>query len=90
MDKRVLRETDLLAFEIALRETDISSVMCSYNKINGDWACENQYLLNDFLKGAAGFKGFVVSIGEARTAPPRQYRRGWTWSSPAPPISATS
>jgi beta-glucosidase len=61
MDKRVLRETDLLAFEIALRETNISSVMCSYNKVNGDWACENQYLLNDFLKGAAGFKGFVVS-----------------------------
>jgi beta-glucosidase len=35
--------------------------MCSYNKVNGDWACENQYLLNDVLKKAWGFKGFVLS-----------------------------
>jgi beta-glucosidase len=35
--------------------------MCSYNKINGDWACENSYLLSDFLKKSVGFKGFVLS-----------------------------
>ena len=61
LDERSLRETDLLPFEIALRETDISAVMCSYNKVNTDWACENSYLMNDFLKKAVGFKGFVVS-----------------------------
>lgn len=61
LSKRVLRETDLLPFEIALKQTEIGGVMCSYNKVNGDWACENQYLLNDFLKRNLGFKGFVVS-----------------------------
>ena len=36
-------------------------VMCSYNKVNGDWACENSYLLTDVLKKAWGFQGFVIS-----------------------------
>jgi len=61
MDKRTMRETDLLAFEIAITEAQPGMVMCSYNKLNGDWACENSYLLNDLLKKTWGFKGFVVS-----------------------------
>jgi beta-glucosidase len=60
-DKRTARETDLLAFEIAITEGQPGMVMCSYNKFNGDWACENRYLLNDVLKKAWGFKGFVIS-----------------------------
>jgi beta-glucosidase len=60
-DKRIMRETDLLAFEIAVRDAEVSAVMCSYNKINGDYACENSYTLNDVLKKAFGFKGFVLS-----------------------------
>ncbi|HLK67446.1 MAG TPA: glycoside hydrolase family 3 C-terminal domain-containing protein [Bryobacteraceae bacterium] len=61
LDNRTLRETDLLPFEIGIHDGDIQAVMCSYNKINGDWACENNYLMNDFLKKSLGFKGFVVS-----------------------------
>jgi beta-glucosidase len=61
LDKRSMRETDLLAFEIGIKEGDIQAVMCSYNKVNGDWACENDYLLNDVLKKSIGFKGFVLS-----------------------------
>ena len=61
LDKRVMRETDLLAFEIAVTEGEPGMVMCSYNKVNGDWACENNYLLNDVLKKSWGFKGFVLS-----------------------------
>jgi len=61
LDKRSLREADLLAFEIGLKDGDVQGVMCSYNKVNGDWACENQYLLNDVLKKAWGHKGFVLS-----------------------------
>ncbi len=61
LDKRAMRETDLLAFEIAVTEAQPGMVMCSYNKVNGDWSCENSYLLNDVLKNAWGFKGFVVS-----------------------------
>jgi len=61
IDKRVMRETDLLAFEIAIRDSQAGGVMCSYNRVNGDYACENSYLLNDVLKKDWGFKGWVVS-----------------------------
>jgi beta-glucosidase len=61
LGKRAARETDLLAFEIAVEEGQPGMVMCSYNKFNGDWACENSYLLTDVLKKDWGFKGFVLS-----------------------------
>jgi len=61
LGKRAMRETDLLAFEIAVTEGQPGMVMCSYNKVNGDWACENRYLLTDVLKKAWGFQGFVLS-----------------------------
>lgn len=61
IDERAARESDLLAFEIALDNTDIAAVMCSYNRVNGDYACENNWLLNDVLKKDWKYKGFVVS-----------------------------
>jgi beta-glucosidase len=61
LDKRSMRETDLLAFQIAIGISDPSGVMCSYNKINGDYACENDYTLNQVLKKEFGFKGWVLS-----------------------------
>jgi beta-glucosidase len=61
IDKRSMRETDLLAFQIALEISDAGAVMCSYNRLNGDYACENSYLLTDVLKKNWRFKGFVVS-----------------------------
>jgi beta-glucosidase len=65
MDKRTMRETDLLAFEIAIKKAQPAAVMCSYNLVNGDHACESDYLLNEVLKKEWGFKGFVVSDWEA-------------------------
>lgn len=56
-----MRQSDLLAFEIALEKGKPGSVMCSYNLINGRWGCENDYLLNKVLKHDWGFKGFVMS-----------------------------
>src|SRR5450755_468384 len=61
IDKRSMRESDLLAFEIGLRESNAAAVMCSYNRVNADYACENKYLLTDVLKKAWNFKGFVLS-----------------------------
>jgi len=61
LGKRAMRETDLLAFEIGVTEGQPGSVMCGYNKVNGDWDCENTYLLTDVLKKAWGFKGYVMS-----------------------------
>ena len=61
LDKRSMRESDLLAFQIAYQISDAAGFMCSYNKVNGDWACENDYLLNQVLKKDFGFKGWVMS-----------------------------
>jgi beta-glucosidase len=61
ISKKAARESDLLAFELGIRIGQPSSVMCSYNKVMGDWACENDWLLNHVLKGAWHFSGFVVS-----------------------------
>jgi len=59
--KRAMRESDLLAFQIGIGIADPAAVMCSYNAVNGDYACENKYLLSDVLKKDWNFKGFVVS-----------------------------
>jgi beta-glucosidase len=59
--ERGARESDLLAFEIAIKDSNAQSVMCSYNLVNGVYACENPHLLNDVLKGEWGFPGFVMS-----------------------------
>ncbi|HZF43425.1 MAG TPA: beta-glucosidase [Sphingomonadaceae bacterium] len=56
-----LRESDLLAFQIAIERSDPGSVMCAYNKVNGEYACENDYLLNRTLKQDWGWKGWVMS-----------------------------
>jgi beta-glucosidase len=61
ISRKAARESDLLAFELGIRIGHPSSVMCSYNKVMGDWACENDWLLNHVLKGAWHFPGFVVS-----------------------------
>jgi beta-glucosidase len=65
IDERSARESDLLAFEIGIAKSDVAAVMCSYNRLNGDYACENKYLLTDVLKNDLGFKGFVVSDWQA-------------------------
>jgi len=59
--KRAMRESDLLTFEIALKFSQSGAVMCSYNLVNGVYACENNYLLNEVLKKDFGFQGFIVS-----------------------------
>jgi beta-glucosidase len=55
------RMSDLLAFQIAIERGDPGSVMCSYNRVHGDYACENDWLLNKVLKRDWGFKGYVMS-----------------------------
>ncbi|KAL4805784.1 glycosyl hydrolase family 3 C-terminal domain-containing protein [Aspergillus unguis] len=61
VDERVLREVYFPAFRAAVQQGEAGSVMCSYNKVNGEHACESSWLLNDVLKGEWGFEGFVVT-----------------------------
>lgn len=55
------RESDLLAFEIAIERGDPGSVMCAYNLVKGAYTCDSDYLLNKVLKQDWGFKGWVMS-----------------------------
>jgi len=61
ISKRAMRESDLLAFQIGIQIAEPAAVMCAYNAVNGDFACENKYLLTDVLKKDWKFPGFVVS-----------------------------
>lgn len=61
IDDRSARESDLLAFEISMKDSGVQSLMCSYNLVNSTWACENPYLLNQVLKGDWQFPGYVMS-----------------------------
>jgi len=61
ISKRAMRETDLFAFQLGIAIAQPAAVMCSYNAVNGDYACENKYLLTDVLREDWKFKGFVVS-----------------------------
>jgi beta-glucosidase len=68
IDDRVLHELYLLPFEMAVKDGDTSSVMCSYNSVNGFQACEQKHLLTDVLRNQWGFKGYVQSDFFAATS----------------------
>lgn len=55
------RESDLLAFQIAIEQGRPHAVMCAYNRVNGTYCSENDFLLNKVLKGDWAFPGFVMS-----------------------------
>lgn len=61
LDDRALYEIYLPAFKAAVQEGDVWTIMGSYNLYKGQWACHNEYLLNDILRDEWGFKGAVVS-----------------------------
>jgi beta-glucosidase len=65
IDDRSARESDLLAFEIGVSDSNVQSIMCAYNLVNGTWDCENPYLLNQVLKGDWAYSGFVMSDWDA-------------------------
>ncbi|MEO6361300.1 MAG: beta-glucosidase [Sphingomicrobium sp.] len=61
INRGAARMSDLLAFQFGVERGNPGSVMCSYNKLNGDWACENKWLLTDVLRNDFGFRGYVMT-----------------------------
>ncbi len=61
VDNRVLHELYLLPFEIAVKDGGVASIMCSYNRIGGVYACDNAYTLTEVLRNQWGFDGYVQS-----------------------------
>jgi beta-glucosidase len=61
IDDQTLHEVYVAPFEAAVRRADVSSIMCSYNQLNGTFACGNKSSLEKILRDEIGFRGFVTS-----------------------------
>ena len=61
VDERTLRELYLPGFESMVKNSNVASIMCGFNKVNGDYACENHHLITEILKGEWGYQGTVIS-----------------------------
>ena len=65
IDPAAHREAEMLGFQIAIERSNPGSLMCAYNKVNGAYSCGNEPLLNGVVKGAFGYKGFIMSDWKA-------------------------
>ena len=61
ISQRALHEIYLAAFETAVKKAHPWTMMCSYNRINGVYSCENKWLLDDVLRKEWGFDGIVMT-----------------------------
>ena len=61
VDERTLREIYLSGFETCVKKAAPTTIMCSYNAINGELSSQNKWLLKDVLRDEWGYKGMVVS-----------------------------
>lgn len=76
LDERTLREIYLTGFEIAVREGKPSTVMCAYNKLNGEHCSDSRRLLTDILRTEWGFDGAVVTDWGAMANRIRAFQAG--------------
>jgi beta-glucosidase len=69
IDNRTLHEIYLPAFEAAVKQGHVAAVMCAYPSVNGQFMCQNKYMLTNVLRDQWGFNGFIQSdAGAAHSA----------------------
>ena len=61
IDERTMLELYLPSFEALIQEAGVASMMASFNRINGEFACDNTALLRDVLRDRLGFRGWIMS-----------------------------
>jgi beta-glucosidase len=76
VDERTMREVYLPHFEAAVKEAGVGSVMCSYNRVAGQYACESEELLSRILRRDWGFKGYVLADYLASHGPQSSLNNG--------------
>ena len=84
VDERTLHEIYLKPFEIAVKKGKPSTVMCSYNRINGVYSSDNKQLLTDILRKDWGFDGLVMTDWGAMSDRIKAYQAGCDLSMPGP------
>jgi len=84
LDQSAMRTSDLLAFQFAIERSNPGSVMCSYNRVNGDFACENDFLLNQVLRKDWKWPGYVMSDWGATHSTAKAANAGLDQESGAP------
>ena len=85
VDERTLREITLAPFELAVREGGSLGIMTAYNRLNGVYCGEHEWLLTDVLRGDWGFEGFVLSDWYARGSSVGSVTAGLDLEMPGPP-----
>lgn len=85
---QVLHELYLLPFEMAVKDGETGAVMCSYNALNGAFACENEEMLTEVLRDQWGFKGYVQSDFFAAKSTAKAMRAGLDHEMPLPQFFA--
>lgn len=83
IDERTLREIYLAAFEGAVKQGQPETVMCSYNRINGEYSSENRWLLTEVLREQWGFEGLVISDWFAVNDRVKGLEAGLEWEMPS-------
>ena len=78
IDERTLRELYLVPFEAAVQRAGVRAVMSAYNRLNGTYCADHQWLLTEVLRGEWGFDGVVSATGSAATAPSSRCAPGST------------
>ena len=82
IDDRTLREVYLWPYARVVEE-GVGSVMCSYNRINQTYACENEYTMDTILKGELGFRGAVQTDWNAHMETVKSATAGLDMAMPA-------
>ncbi|MFF3063998.1 glycoside hydrolase family 3 C-terminal domain-containing protein [Oerskovia sp. NPDC057915] len=90
VDERTLREIYLTGFEVVVRESSPFSIMSSYNLINGTYANENPFLLQQVLRDEWGFDGAVVTDWGGGNDAVEAVRRGGTLEMPSPGLDSAA
>ncbi|WP_199747097.1 beta-glucosidase family protein [Aerolutibacter ruishenii] len=88
IDPQVLHEMYLLPFEMTIKDGEAGAVMCSYNALNGAFACENEEMLTNVLRRQWGFQGYVQSDFFAAKSTAKAMRAGLDHEMPLPQFFA--